>query len=182
MKWNKYDQHRKFQVTSLVPMSGHLLVERLQCKNTPAIRILINDRIQEIHNNNPISNRKEFKGIYSISDFENTVKRKWSSQGTFCEKCVPGNNSCINKISIYEPWQHIRYKNHINKSPPSHSSFSYSHSSPQIVHFLLSTLVSLFYICWANYWEDCSMKMGSLGWLMSWSLMARYISIGRKPI
>lgn len=112
MRWDKYDKHRTFRITSLVPMAGHLIVERLECKDTPSIRILINDRIQEIIDYKSLTTEKEYKGVYSISDFENSVKGKWSSI-TFCKECAPRNNSCINKISLYEPWQPIRYNKRI---------------------------------------------------------------------
>ena len=114
MRWDKYNKHGSiFKSTSIVPMGGHIIIERLECEeqeqdtHPASIRIIINGRIQEIPDCIPLHGTdKRYRGVYSLPHFEEIIKRKWN-RNTFCEMCGLGpgtnNSACINKISFYEP-------------------------------------------------------------------------------
>jgi len=119
MRWDKYSKHALFRSSLLVPMAGHILIERLACDdnnhhntvNGISIRILINGRVQEIPTCTTLYQRdRRFKGVYPLDVFGERVTRMGRNR-TFCEMCDPwpaGNSSsssseCINRISFYEP-------------------------------------------------------------------------------
>lgn len=103
MRWDKYSKHRPFKSVSIVPMGGHIIIERLQCSETTSIRIIINNRIQEIPNCKLLYPKHNgYKGVYPLVEFERVTRRRWNN--TFCEMCDPsGTEGCIDKISFYQP-------------------------------------------------------------------------------
>jgi acid phosphatase len=88
LPWDKYAD-RVFWTTSVVPMGGHIVVERLHCPD-PHVRVLVNGRLQSMS--------WDESGIYPLNDFIAQVRGKWN--GTFCDAC--GNVDCVNDIDFFE--------------------------------------------------------------------------------
>lgn len=98
LPWDTYDADRVFWTTSVVPMGGHIVVERLDCGDT-RVRLVVNGRVQLI---NDLADSTELTalGVYQLDAFTKAVRGKWE-QG-FCEACANGTEECIDGISFYD--------------------------------------------------------------------------------
>jgi acid phosphatase len=99
MPWDKYDAERVFWTTSIVPMGGHVVVERLDCNSDIRVRVVVNGRVQPIPGCNAPADQAAL-GICQLEQFEQIVKGRWEK--TFCEACAPDQPECVNSISFYE--------------------------------------------------------------------------------
>lgn len=98
MPWDKMPENYIFYTTSIVPMGGHIVIERLRCgAGHPRVRVLVNERVQPVPGCAP---SKEFPDTCDLAEFERVVRGRWGGKG-FCETCAPNNVECIDKISFY---------------------------------------------------------------------------------
>lgn len=97
LPWDRYDETRVFWTTSIVPMGGHVVVERLQCGKDVKVRVVVNERVQAV----PGCDTPTEDGICGLEEFERVVKSRW--KGGFCETCAPGRLECVDNISFFEP-------------------------------------------------------------------------------
>jgi acid phosphatase len=98
LPWDKYDGNRVFWTTSIVPMGGHIVIERLQCPGTQQqqVRVVVNERVQSVP-----GCEGGVDGMCALEEFERVVTGRWTGGG-FCEVCAPGNETCVDGISFYE--------------------------------------------------------------------------------
>ena len=103
LPWDSYDANRAFWTTSIVPMGGHIVVERLQCQksggdtgNPPDIRVrvLVNEKVQGI------PGCKGAGETCLLDEFERLVKGRWKK--SFCETCAMTYVDCVDDISFFE--------------------------------------------------------------------------------
>ncbi len=102
LPWNSYDKDRAFWTTSIVPMGGHIIVERLECKADSKVRVIVNGRTHEVPGctTSKASDPAEV-GLCRLEQFLEVVKEKWEKG--FCEVCAPGRGDCVDGISFFEP-------------------------------------------------------------------------------
>jgi acid phosphatase len=103
MPWDKYDQDRVFWTTSIVPMGGHVVVERLECgPSDTRVRVVVNERVQRVPGCSELDapGGVAGSGVYRLDEFERVVRSRWD-QG-FCEACAAGAEGCIESISFFE--------------------------------------------------------------------------------
>lgn len=92
LPWDTYDADRVFWTTSIVPMAGHIVVERLQCgKGDTRVRVVVNGRVQGVPGCDTQGCR--------LDEFESIVKGRWEKG--FCEACAPDRVECVDKISFF---------------------------------------------------------------------------------
>jgi hypothetical protein len=97
LPWDKYDDKRAFWTTSIVPMGGHVVIERVECDDKTYARILVNGKTHQLTNcPSPMKNT----GLCELSDFERIIKSSWEK--SFCEVCAPEQTECIAEISFFE--------------------------------------------------------------------------------
>jgi acid phosphatase len=95
-----YDSDRVFWTTAIVPMGGHIVIERLDCGSSgPQVRVLVNERIQSVPGCE--SAKTLGVGLCDLNQFETIVKGRWDT--TFCEACAPDEPDCVDSISFFEP-------------------------------------------------------------------------------
>jgi len=95
LPWDSYDSKRIFWTTSIVPMAGHILLERLACGSQTNVRVLVNGKTQ------PIPGCKSDESeMCELSEFERVIKARWEK--SFCEVCAPGMAECVDGISFFE--------------------------------------------------------------------------------
>lgn len=104
LPWDTYDSDRVFWTTSIVPMGGHVVVERLDCsrdsqETDTRVRVLVNGRIQSVPGCMEIDSFKG-TGVYSLDEFEKVVRGRWEKR--FCDLCGDGMEGCVDGISFYE--------------------------------------------------------------------------------
>jgi hypothetical protein len=95
LPWDSYDSKRVFWTTSIVPMAGHIVLERLTCGRQIKVRVLVNGKTHEIP-----GCKSDNDGMCELDEFETVVKSRWDK--SFCEVCAPGNGECVNTISFFE--------------------------------------------------------------------------------
>ena len=102
LPWNSYDKDRVFWTTSIVPMGGHIIIERLECKDDLKVRVIVNGRTHEVPGctTSKASDPAEV-GLCRLEQFVEVVKERWEKG--FCEVCAPGQGDCVDGISFVEP-------------------------------------------------------------------------------
>ena len=99
LPWDSYDADRAFWTTSIVPMAGHIVIERLECDEETYVRIVVNGRVQPVQGCDTSSLLGNV-GICPLDEFETVVRGRWDTG--FCEACAPNHPDCVDKISFYE--------------------------------------------------------------------------------
>jgi hypothetical protein len=101
LPWTSYDKDRVFWTTSIVPMGGHIIIERLQCGEETNVRVIVNGRTHQVPGC-PESDSKDPRetGLCGLEQFESVVKGGWEKG--FCEVCAPGDGGCVDGISFFE--------------------------------------------------------------------------------
>src|ERR1700721_1974154 len=88
LKWDEYDQDRVFWTTSIVPMAGHIVIERLQCNSNIKVRVVVKGRPQEVSGcTKSTSTDPRDYAVYSLDEFERVVRGRWGKG--YCEICAP---------------------------------------------------------------------------------------------
>ena len=101
MPWEEYDKDRVFWTTSIVPMGGHIVIERLQCGSDTRVRVVVNGRVHEVPGcTSSNSKNPRDHGICALDEFERVVRSRWDKG--FCATCAPNRPECIDKISFFE--------------------------------------------------------------------------------
>jgi hypothetical protein len=72
-------------------MGGHIVIERLQCKET-RVRVVVNGKVHQVPG-------CDSQGC-TVSDFERIVKGRWKTG--YCEACAPNDVGCVDRIAFYE--------------------------------------------------------------------------------
>jgi hypothetical protein len=98
LPWDSYDSKRVFWTTSIVPMGGHIVLERLQCRSETNVRVLVNGKTHEIPGCESSSIQQY--GLCELNEFERVIKSRWEK--SFCDVCAPGITECVNNISFFE--------------------------------------------------------------------------------
>jgi hypothetical protein len=102
LPWDSYDLDRVFWTTSIVPMGGHIVVERLDCDGTPTVRVVVNGQTQAVSGCDTVINAPpDAYGLCSLDQFESVVRGRWEK--SFCEACAPDQPECVDNISFFEP-------------------------------------------------------------------------------
>ena len=78
-------------------MSGHIVVERLECDSETKVRVVVNGRPQTIPGCDTLLGQN---GICLLDEFERVVRSRWKK--SFCENCAPNQPECVDKISFFE--------------------------------------------------------------------------------
>jgi hypothetical protein len=91
MPWDTYDADRVFWTTSIVPMAGHIVIERLNCSDSTKVRVVMNGQTHVIPG---------CTAECPLSDFERIITSRWVT--SFCATCAQGSASCVDGISFYD--------------------------------------------------------------------------------
>jgi len=91
LPWDSYDADRVFWTTSIVPMAGHIVLERLSCdEKNNKVRVVVNGQTQVVPG---------CAAECPLEDFERIVTSRWGK--SFCEICAQGDQTCVNGITFY---------------------------------------------------------------------------------